>query len=105
MVLGLRGSIEMLDSTGTGRIEYEDVLRALGYFIDQNNLSEICIVELREGILVRGISKTVNRSGFQAMSESFLFTNEDIERIVNEAHARRQQVQPQQEQKRGLFGR
>jgi hypothetical protein len=97
----------MLDSTGTGRIDYEDVMRALGYFIDQNNLSEICIVELREGILVRGISKTVNRSGYQTMSESFLFTNEDIERIVNEAHARRQQLepQPQPEQRKGFFGR
>ena len=95
----------MLDSTGTGRIEYEDVLRALGYFIDQNNLSEICIVELREGILVRGIAKIANRGGLQTMSESFLFTNEDIERIVNEAHARRQQAQPQPEQRKGLFGR
>lgn len=95
----------MLDSTGSGRIEYEDVMRALGYFIDQNNLSEVVIVELREGILVKGIAKMTNRSGYQTMSESFLFTNEDIERIVNEAHARRQPPPPEPEQRRGLFGR
>ena len=98
----------MLNSTGTGRIEYEEVLRALGYFIDENNLSEICMIELREGILLRGITKTANRGGLQTLSESFLFTNEDIDRIVNEAHARRQaQTEPeqQQEQRKGLFGR
>ncbi len=93
----------MLDSTGSGRIEYEDVMRALGYFIEQNNLSEIMIVELREGILLKGISKSTNRSGYQTMSESFLFTKEDIERILNESHARRQPP-PQQDPKKGLFG-
>ncbi len=99
------GVVKMLDSTGTGRIEYEDVLRALGYFIDQNNLSEICMVELREGILIRGISKVANRSGYQAISESFLFTNEDLERIVNEAYARRKPPEQSEQQHKGLFGR
>ena len=103
----------MLDSTGSGRIEYEDVMRALGYFIDQNNLSEICLIELREGILLRGIAKISNRSGFQTLSESFLFTNEDIERIVNEAYERRkvaedrkaEEERSKSEERKGFFGR
>lgn len=103
----------MLDSTGNGRIEYEDVMRALGYFIDQNNLSEVCLVELREGILVRGIARVANRSGYQMMSESFLFTNEDLERIVNEAYERRKAAEDRKaaeernkpEERKGLFGR
>jgi hypothetical protein len=111
------GDSEMLDSTGTGRIHYEDVLGAIGYFIDQNNLSEICMVELREGILLRGMSKTAHPGGYQTMMESYLFTNEDLDRIVNEAYARRQaeeqqkmqqqlqQMQQQQDQRKGFFGR
>jgi hypothetical protein len=79
----------MMDQTGTFRFEYEDVMRALGYFIDQNSLREICIVELKEGILLRGTSHTANRSGFLSMSESYLFTNEDLERIIEEAYERR----------------
>jgi hypothetical protein len=97
----------MLDSAGLGRIDYEDVMRALGYFIDQNNLSEICLVELREGFLLRGISRTVKGSGYQSISESYLFTNEDIERIVNESYERRKQPEPQEQpqQQRGFFNR
>ena len=79
----------MMDKTGNYRFEYEDVMRALGYFIDQNNLREICIVELNEGILVRGTSHTANRTGFLSLSESYLFTNEDLERIVEEAYEKR----------------
>jgi hypothetical protein len=79
----------MLDQTGMHRFEYEDVMRALGYFIDQNNLREVCIVELREGILLRGTSFTANRSGYQTLSESYLFTNEDLERIIEESYERR----------------
>jgi hypothetical protein len=79
----------MMDQTGTHRFEYEDVMRALGYFIDQNNLREVCIVELREGILLRGTSFTANRSGYQTLSESYLFTNEDLERIIEESYERR----------------
>ncbi|HET9494290.1 MAG TPA: hypothetical protein VFR15_08675 [Chloroflexia bacterium] len=79
----------MMDQTGTYRFEYEDVMRALGYFIDQNNLREVCIIELREGILLRGTSFTANRSGYQTLSESYIFTNDDLERIIEESYERR----------------
>jgi hypothetical protein len=96
----------MLDSAGLGRIDYEDVMRSLGYFIDQNNLSEICLIELREGFLLRGISRTVKPGGCQSISESYLFTNEDIERIVNESFERRKPPEPQeQKQQRGFFNK
>ena len=39
----------MLNYTGTGRMDYEDVLRAIGHFIDEHNFKEVCIIELEEG--------------------------------------------------------
>lgn len=102
----------MMDQTGMTRIPYEEVMQALGYFFDQNSLREICIVELREGILVRGVKYSAERSGYQAISESFLFTHEDLERLVNENDERRQQMiahavaaAAQQGQRGGLFRR
>ncbi len=79
----------MMDHEGINRIDFEEVLRAIGFFIDQNNLKEVCIVELKEGLLVRGVRYTADRAGYQMISESFLFTNEDIEKIVEDAYARR----------------
>ena len=89
-------------------------MQALGHFIDQNGLREITLVELREGILVKGISYTAERSGYQTISQSYLFTIEDLERIVNENDERRKQAmsaavtvamqqQQQQQQRGGLF--
>ena len=84
----------MMDYSGTGRVDYEEVLRAIGHFIDQNNMKELCIIELKEGLLVRGLVYTAHRSGYQTISESFLFTNEDIERILEDAYKRRNTGQP-----------
>ncbi|HEX9988970.1 MAG TPA: hypothetical protein VGE45_10905 [Chloroflexia bacterium] len=99
----------MLDQTGNFRMEYEDVFRAIGYFIDHNNMKEVCIIELQEGILVRGLRYTAERGGYHTISESFLFTNQDLENIVNEAYERRNQAQAAQQAapqpKRGLFGK
>ena len=79
----------MLNYTGTGRVDYEDVLRAIGHFIDEHNFKEVCIIELEEGILVRGLVYTANRQGFRTISEAYLFTNEDIDHILEEAYQRR----------------
>jgi len=85
----------MLNYTGTGRVDYEEVLRSIGRFIDENNIKEICIVELKEGILVRGLAYTADRSGYQTISESYLFTNEDIEKAVEEGYSHRNEGQGQ----------
>ncbi|MEA2575491.1 MAG: hypothetical protein QOH93_2789, partial [Chloroflexia bacterium] len=59
----------MMDFSGTTRVDYEDILRAVGYFIDQNNIKEVCIIELNEGVLVRGIRYTTDKtSGYQTIS-------------------------------------
>lgn len=100
----------MLNYTGTGRMDYEDVLRAIGHFIDEHNFKEVCIIELEEGILVRGLVYTANRTGYRTISEAYLFTNEDIDHILEEAYKRRgntaktpnSQAAPQP--RRGLFG-
>lgn len=79
----------MIDYSGTNRVDYEDVLRAIGFFVDQNNIKEVCIIELKEGILVRGVQYTADHAGYQTISETFLFTNEDLEKVLEDAYKRR----------------
>src|SRR3954462_15933994 len=75
----------MLNYTGTGRMDYEDVLRAIGHFIDEHNFKEVCIIELEEGILVRALVHPANRRGLRTISQAYPFTNEDIDHILEEA--------------------
>ncbi len=79
----------MLNYSGSGRVDYEDVLRAIGHFIDEHSFKEVCIIELEEGILVRGLVYSAHRAGARTISEAYLFTNEDIDRILEEAYKRR----------------
>ena len=82
----------MLNYTGTGRTDYEEVFRALGLFIDQNNLKEVVIPELKEGFLLKGLAFSAERSGFQTISQSYLFTDQDIEKLVEAAFQQRGQA-------------
>jgi hypothetical protein len=105
----------MLDQTGMSRIPYEEVMQSIGHFLDQQSLREITLVELNEGILVRGTSYTADRTGYQSTLQSFIFTQEDLERIVNENYERKKQAeaaavaaalqQQQGQQKGGFFNR
>ncbi len=100
----------MLNYTGTGRINYQDVLRAIGHFIDEHNFKEVCILEIEEGILVRGLVYSANRQGFRTISEAYLFTNDDIDQLLEQAYERRgksgrKEAPPTLPQpRRGLFG-
>jgi hypothetical protein len=78
----------MLNSSGTGRINYAEVLHAIGGFIDQNNIKEVTLIEVTEGFLLRGVGYSTERSGFQTVMQQYLFTDEDIAQIVEEAYQR-----------------
>ncbi|MGI8586856.1 MAG: hypothetical protein ACR2M0_04100 [Chloroflexia bacterium] len=79
----------MANYTGAGRVDYEDLLRAIGHFIDEHSFKEVYIIEIEEGILVRGLVNVADPQGFRTISEAYLFTNTDIAQILEEAHQRR----------------
>lgn len=68
---------------------YEDVLRAIGHFIDEHDLQDVVILQTDEGILLRGYRRP--RPG-DPTPTSFInrtFTSEEIARIHEEAKQRR----------------
>ena len=102
----------MEEKPGLSSVPYQEIMQAIGYFIDQNSLREITLVELQEGILLKGVSYKTERSGYQTVSQSFFLTVDDLERMVNENDERRKQAEAavvaaamQQQQKGGLFRR
>jgi len=75
---------------GMSKTDYQDVLRALGRFIDMNEYIDIRIVETENGIIFQG--RPSLRSGRVKPGpqfETFLITDEDLSRLLHEAYEQR----------------
>jgi hypothetical protein len=79
----------MLDATGRYRFRYEDVFRALGNYIDNNRFKDVSILETPEGFLIKGQVVQEHSAGWTSTPQTYLFTNEDLDAILEEAYGRR----------------
>ncbi len=74
--------------SGLSRTDYQDVLRAIGHYIDQQQFSNIRLLETEEGIILQGATVVRERGG-ELKTETYLLTSEDLESLLREAYARR----------------
>jgi hypothetical protein len=78
---------------GMAHTEYQDVLRALGYFIDDRGYSDVRIIEIEDGIVVQG--RVADRRELGASSfDTFLITEQDLKEMIADAFRRRGQKPP-----------
>lgn len=70
---------------------YEDIFRALGNYIDANTFEDVTIVETSEGFLIKGRVLREHATGSISEPHTYLFTNADLDSILEEAYGRRQQ--------------
>ena len=78
---------------GMRRSDYQDVMRALGYFIDDHGYSDIRIVETEDGLVLQGRVADRREIG-ESSYDTFLITDEDIKVMVRDAFRRRGQKPP-----------
>jgi hypothetical protein len=79
---------------GMQRSDYQDVLRALGTFIDDHGYTDVRIIETDDGLVLQGRISDRNEIG-QSSFDTFLITDEDIKVMVRDAFRRRGQKPPQ----------
>ena len=71
---------------------YEDILRAIGRYVDTKGIQDVVLLQLDQGILLRGLQPSVERGGRELVEQFFtakemvehVFTADDLQRI-NEA--------------------
>jgi hypothetical protein len=69
-------------------VRYEDLLRAVGSYIDQHGFTDVLVTQLPEGVLLKGtVIDRSNRVANERIS-AVLFTNDDVIALL-EANARR----------------
>ena len=78
---------------GMQRSDYQDVLRALGYFIDDHGYTDVRIVETEDGLVLQG-RVAVRREIGESSYDTFLITDEDLKVMVGDAFRRRKEKPP-----------
>lgn len=71
-------------------LNYPELFAALGKFIADKKLQDICLMEFEDGIIIAGSIIYETRSGTQRSQESFVLSSADLEKMSG---------------KRGLFKR
>jgi hypothetical protein len=75
------------------RIDYPELLRALGYFIDDHGYTDVRIVETDDGVVLQGRVAERHEIG-ESSYDTFLITDEDVKVMVRDAFMRRGQKPP-----------
>lgn len=83
--------IQQSELTPTG---YEDLLRALGYRLDEMKAESIVVTELEEMYVVAGRGNDENSAIPGLIPFHFFLKRDDIEFMLNEAFRRRGRIQP-----------
>jgi hypothetical protein len=78
---------------GLKRSDYQDVLRALGHFIDSHGYTDVRIIETEDGLVLQG-RVTERREIGESSYDTYLITDDDIKGMVREAFLRRGQKPP-----------
>jgi hypothetical protein len=83
------------------RIDYPELLRALGHFIQREHLSEVSIVEFDRGWVITGLTFKSTAQGFIRVPADFVLSHDEVRKIIQDLQDQRQREQPT---KRGWLG-
>ncbi|NWG19995.1 MAG: hypothetical protein HXY39_06670 [Chloroflexi bacterium] len=73
---------------GMGKSDYQDVLRAIGHFIDEHGYTDVRIVEIEDGLVLQGRVPERREIGTSSY-ETLLITDDDLKEMVRNAAQRR----------------
>lgn len=69
-------------STTVERVDYPEILRTLGAFIQQEHLSEVCITEFDRGWVIVGLTFKSTGQGFIRVPADFVLSHDDVRKLA-----------------------
>jgi hypothetical protein len=88
------GTIDTGRSEQLRNVRYEDLLRAIGSYIDQHNLSDVVITQIPDGVLLKGTMIEQRPGGPIERISAVVFTNEDVVNLLAESARKRGSTGP-----------
>jgi len=72
------------------RIDYPELLRALGHFIQREHLSEISILEFDRGWVIAGLTYKSTAHGFIRVPADYVLSHDEVRKMIQELQDQRQ---------------
>jgi hypothetical protein len=83
------------------RIDYPELLRTLGHFIQREHLSEVSIVEFDRGWVITGLTFKSTAQGFIRVPADFVLSHDEVRKMTQDLQEQRLR---DQQTKRGWLG-
>jgi hypothetical protein len=83
------GGIDTGRNEALVHVRYEDLMRAIGHYVDEHGLTDVLVTQIPDGVLLKGSVIDRGRSGPIERITAVLFTNEDILSLLETASKRR----------------
>jgi hypothetical protein len=83
------GPIETGRSEDLVHVRYEDLLRAIGHYVDQHGWTDVLITQVPQGVLLKGTVLDQRPTGPLERIAAVMFSNDDIVRMLEENAKRR----------------
>jgi hypothetical protein len=75
------------------RIDYPELLRTLGHFIQREHLSEVTILEFDRGWVITGLTYQSTAQGFIRVPADFVLSHEEVRKMIQDLQDQRQREQ------------
>ncbi len=93
----MSGNAQRASETPEYLFRHEDILRAIGRYIDEHRVQDVVLLQLDSGILLRGLQPSSNRSRVESVEQLFtakemvehVFTDDDLKRIDDASRKQR----------------
>ena len=82
------------------RLDYAELLRVIGHFIQQERLSDVSILEFDGGWIIHGLTYTSTSFGFLRISADHVLSHDDVRKLQDQLKGQRKA--PEQQKRRWL---
>jgi hypothetical protein len=83
------GGIDTGRNEALVHVRYEDLMRAIGHYIDEHGLTDVLMTQIPDGVLLKGTMIDRSRGGPVERITAVLFTNQDVVALLEAASRRR----------------
>ncbi|MEW6231608.1 MAG: hypothetical protein AB1566_04735 [Chloroflexota bacterium] len=70
--------------TDSAKISNEDLMRAVGRYLDRHKLKNVCVLQVEGGVVVQGTATVYTSEAYQDVLETYTVSWEELQGLIAE---------------------